>query len=185
MDEWIKKREVIRHYDQIAETYESQYAEEQTVKINAILPNVSLDERSFILDVGCGIGILLPFVARAQFVVGVDMSSKLLRKARQHTRKFSNTHIICGDSDFLPLQNNVFNIVFAITLLQNIPNPLATLEEIKRMCKRQALIAVTALRKEFSHENFTKLLTNAQLRILRMKTDEKLKDYVAICRRVS
>lgn len=182
MSEWSEKRRVIRHYDRIAETYESQYAEEQTTKINAILPHLHIDERSFILDVGCGTGILLPLVAKAQFVVGVDMSPKLLRKARQHTRKFSNTHIICADSDFLPLQNNIFNMVFAITLLQNIPDPLATLEEVKRTSKSKAIITLTALKKQFSKEKFTELLKNAHLKILTIKTDDKLKDYIATCK---
>jgi hypothetical protein len=62
------------------------------------------------------------------------------------------------------------------------PNPLATLEEIKRTSIKGGIIAVTALKKEFSQEEFTKLLTNAQLEMLTMKTDERLKDHVAICR---
>jgi len=181
MSEWSKKRKVIRHYNRIATIYEKQYTEEQNAKINAILSHVHLNEKSFILDVGCGTGLLFPGVAKVQFAIGIDFSSKLLQKAKQYTKKISNAHIICADSDYLPFQNNIFNLVFAITLLQNIPNPLATLEEIKRTSKSQAIIAVTALKKEFSKENFTKLLKNAQLEISKMKTDDKLKDYIAIC----
>jgi len=183
MNEWSEKRKVIRHYNQIAGIYERQYAEEQTTKINAILSYLHIDEKSFILDVGCGTGILFPLLAEAQFVIGVDMSPKLLRKAKQHTKKFSNTHIVCADSDFLPIQSNVFNVVFAITLLQNIPNPFATLEEVKRTSKSKAIIAVTALKKQFSKEKFQELLKNGQLKILTMKTDDKLKDYITICQK--
>ena len=182
MSEWNRKRRVMRHYDRIARIYDRQYAEEQKAKIDAIVPHMCLDEKSFVLDVGCGTGILFSLLAKAQPIIGVDMSIKLLQKAKRYIKKISNAHVICADSDYLPFQNNVFNIVFAITLLQNIPNPLATLEEIKRTSKNQAIIAVTALKKEFSKENFTKLLDNAQLEILTMKTDEKLKDYIAICK---
>jgi ubiquinone/menaquinone biosynthesis C-methylase UbiE len=73
-------------------------------------------------------------------------------------------------------------VVFAVTLLQNIPDPLTMFEEIKRVSKREAIIAVTALKKEFSRENFTKLLQSAQLKILTMKADENLKDHIAICK---
>jgi len=181
MSEWDRKRKVIRHYDRIARIYEKQYAEEQTAKINAILPHMCLDENSFILDVGCGTGILFPIAAKVQSIIGVDTSSKLLQKTKQYTRKFSNAHSVCADSDYLPFQNRVFNAVFVITLLQNIPNPLTTFEEIKRTSKSQAVIAVTALKKEFSNEGFSKLLKSSQLKILRMIADDKLKDYIAIC----
>jgi len=181
MSEWSKKRRVMRHYDRIAKIYDRQYAEEQKAKIDEVLPHISLSEENFVLDVGCGTGILFSLSAKAQLAIGVDTSIRLLQKAKQYTKKISNAHIICADSDYLPFQNNIFNLVFAITLLQNIPNPLATLEEIKRTSKSQAVIAVTALKKEFSKENFTKLLKNAQLEISKMKTDDKLKDYIAIC----
>jgi len=182
MTEWGKKRKVIRHYDQIARIYDRQYAEEQSAKINAIFPYIHLNEKSFILDIGCGTGILFPVVTKAKFAIGVDTSSRLLQKAKKYTKKFSNTHIIRADSDYLPFQNNVFNVVFAVTLFQNIPNPSATLKEIKRISKSQATITVTALKKKFSEESFTKLLQNAQLEISTIKTDEKFKDYIAICK---
>jgi len=182
MSEWSKKRRVMRHYDRIARIYDRQYAEEQEAKINAILPYVRFNEKNFILDVGCGTGILFPSViAKAHSLIGVDISTKLLQKAKQHTKKNSNAHVILTDSDYLPFQNNVFNLVFEITLLQNIPNPLATLEEIKRTSQSQATIAVTTLKKEFSMENFKELLKNAQIKILTIKTDDKLKDHIAIC----
>lgn len=181
MTEWNRKRKVMRHYDRIARIYDRQYAEEQKAKIDAMAPHMCLDEESFVLDAGCGTGILFSIVSKVQSIIGVDISSKLLQEAKQYTRKFSNAHIICADSDYLPLQNRIFNRVFAITLLQNTPNPSVTLEEIERTSKNQTIMAVTALKKEFSKENFTKLLKNAQLKILTMKTDEKLKDHVAIC----
>jgi len=182
MTEWNRKRRVMRHYDRVARLYDRQYAEEQRAKIDAIVPHMCLDEESFVLDAGCGTGILFPSIAsKVQSIIGVDISTKLLQEAKQYTRKFSNAHIICADSDYLPLQKRIFNRVFAITLLQNMPNPTITLEEIKRVRKDQATLAVTALKKEFSRENFTKLLDDAQLEILVMKTDEELKDYIAIC----
>lgn len=182
MSEWSKKRKVIRHYNRIGRIYEEQYGEEQNAKIDAILPHMCLNEQSFVLDVGCGTGFLIPVTAtKVQSVIGVDASSKLLQKAKQYTRKFSNVHIACADSDYLPFQSNVFNMVFAITLLQNLPNPLATLEDIKRTSKSQTIIAVTVLKKQFSKEKFQEHLRNTHLKILTIEIDEKLKDIIAIC----
>lgn len=183
MSEWSRKRRAIRHYDQIAGIYDRLYAEEQNAKIDAILPNVCLNEESFVLDVGCGTGVLFSTAVKVQFIIGADASLRLLQKAKKHTNKFLNAHIICVDSDYLPFQNSVFNVVFAITLLQNMPNPLATLEEIKRTSIKGGIIAVTALKKGFTTKKFTKLLNNAKLKILTMKTDDKVKDYIAICQK--
>ena len=182
MTEWSRKRRVIRHYDRIASIYDRQYAEEQEAKINAILPHMCLDEKSLVLDVGCGTGLLFPLIAfKVQSIIGVDASIKLLQEAKQHAIKFSNTHIIRADSDYLPLKSNIFNRVFAITLLQNTPNPLITLQEIKRVNKKRATIVATALKKKITKEKFTALLRNAQLEILTTIANDKLKDYIAIC----
>jgi len=61
--------------------------------------------------------------------------------------------------------------------------PNTTVEEIKRITSQNASIIVTGLKKNFSRESFTQLLENARLEIVNMKTDEKLKDFVAICRK--
>ena len=182
MAEWNKKRNVMNHYNQIARVYDIQYAGEQKTKIEATLENVSLNKNDFVLDVGCGTGLLFPYIAdKVQLLAGIDISRKLLEKAKSRREYYPNTHILLADSDHLPFQNQVFHKTIAITLLQNIPKPITTLQEIRRVSRNHATIAVTGLKKEFTLETFTTALKDAALEIFNLKTDNGLKDYVAAC----
>jgi len=182
MAEWNEKRNVMCHYNQLSRVYDRQYANEQKTKIEATLENVSLNKKDFVLDVGCGTGLLFPYIAnRVQFIIGIDISRKLLKKARTRRKCYPNTHILLADADHLPFQNQIFHRIFAITLLQNIPKPFATLQEIKRVSKNDATITVTGLKKKFTKETFTTVLKNAKLEIFILKTDDDLKDYIATC----
>jgi len=182
MENWRKKREVTHHYDKFAEVYDTQYADEQKAKIEATLENVFLKTNNFVLDVGCGTGLLFPYIAnRVHFLIGIDISQKLLKKARTHKKHYPNTHILLADADHLPFPNQTFHTTFAITLLQNIPNPSTTLQEIRRVGKEHSTIAVTGLKKEFTKKTFTTALEKAKLEISILKTDDDLKDYIATC----
>lgn len=182
MAEWIKKRNVMRHYNQLGRVYDRQYANEQKTKIEATLENVPLNKKDFVLDVGCGTGLLFPYIAnRVQLLIGIDISQKLLKKARTRKKHYPNTHILLADADHIPFKNQIFHQIFAITLLQNIPKPSTALQESKRVSKNDATITITGLKKEFTEKTFRTALKNAKLEIPILKTDDDLKDYIATC----
>jgi ubiquinone/menaquinone biosynthesis C-methylase UbiE len=182
MAEWNKKRNTIHYYNQLASVYDIQYADEQKTKIETTLENVSLNKNNFVLDVGCGTGLLFPYIAdRVQLLIGIDISRKLLERAKLRKRHYPNIHILLADADHLPFPNQIFHTIFAITLLQNIPSPSTTLQEIKRVSKNHATIAVTGLKKEFTKKAFTTAIKNAKLEISILKTDDNLKDYIITC----
>ena len=182
MTEWNKKRKVMRRYNYSASVYDTQYGEEQEAKIKAALNEIKLKRDSLVLDVGCGTGLLFPHIAEdADLVVGLDFSLNILRQARKRAKQFLNIAILRADANFLPFPDKTFNMVFAITLLQNMPNPLGGLYEIKRVAQSKAAVIVTGLKKEFSKEEFTELLKKAKLEVSVLKADEQLKGYIAIC----
>ena len=182
MAEWNKKRDTVRHYDQLARVYDTQYADEQKAKIEATLESVSPSKDNSVLDVGCGIGLLFPYIAnRVRFLVGIDISQRLLKKAKTNSKSHPNTHVLLADADHLPFPNQTFHTTFAITLLQNTPKPLTTLQEIKRVSKNYSTIAVTGLMKEFTADTFVKLLQDAKLKVQKLKTNNNCRDYIAIC----
>ena len=88
--------------------------------------------------------------------------------------------MVQADADHLPFRNGSFNVVFAFTVLQNMPKPLETLNEIKRTAKHDAIIAVTGLKKAFPKDAFEELLQNAGLSVVSLKDEDALKCYVAI-----
>ncbi len=184
MDEWKKKREVMLYYNQTAAGYDAQYAEEQNMKIRAALSNVHLKENRLILDMGCGTGLLFPYIAdKAKLLVGIDTSAKLLKRAQKRARQNPNVTLIQADADHTPFKNQTFHIVFAITLLQNMPDPTATLKEIGRITKPKAVIILTTLKKKFTQKAIIKLLKKTKLKITTLKTTPKIKDHIITCQK--
>lgn len=184
MAEWKQKRQHMHHYNHTAQIYNTRYTEEQNLKIKAAVENLELNRESFTLDLGCGTGLLLPKIQKtAKNIVGLDISKGMLKEITPCKEHSANIHLILADADHTPLRNNYFDTVFAITLLQNMPTPLKTLQEAKRITKPNGLIVVTGLKKHFTKHSFTKLLKDAKLKTKLPKRDNNLKCHTAICKK--
>jgi ubiquinone/menaquinone biosynthesis C-methylase UbiE len=173
----------MRRYDSTAHLYDVRYAEAQEAKYRIALEKVKISSNSLILDVGCGTGLLFSHVAaKVETVVGVDVSGEVLFRARGHAQNFRSVHLVQADADHLPFRNACFSVVFAFTVLQNMPKPWETLLEVGRTAKREAFIVVTGLKKAFSLEGFGALLRQAGLRAVSLRDEGFLECYVAVCR---
>ncbi len=182
MPAWNHKRRVMRRYNQSAQAYDTQYHEEQEAKIKAIMQSLSLKQSSVVLDAGCGTGLLFQHLAeRTESITGTDISNGLLQKARKRAQPYCNTALIQTDVDNMPFLDETFDAILAITLLQNMPDPKATLTEFNRVSKQSALIVATGLRKQFFQEDFVRLLEQADLRVKTLRFDEENREYICIC----
>jgi ubiquinone/menaquinone biosynthesis C-methylase UbiE len=160
--------------------YEMRYAEEQKAKYRKALENVNVAD-AVVLDVGCGSGLFFSQVAaQAGMIVGVDVSRKLLFKAKEQARTWSNVFVLQVDADHLPFRAEFFDAVFAFTVLQNIPKPSETLGELKRVAKLGGRVVVTGLKKAFSLDVFMDVLEGSGLRVASFIDDETLNCYVAV-----
>lgn len=154
------------------------------IKYKRALLKVKLSYDSIVLDVGCGSGLLFSYlVSKVQSIIGVDVSIELLRKAKEKNK--SNIYLIQADADNLPLQNNKMDIVFAFTMLQNMPSPLKTIQEIILATKSEGQIIITGLKKFFPLKKFKEILEESGLKIVTIQNGSDLKCYVAINKKVS
>jgi malonyl-CoA O-methyltransferase len=177
---WKDKRKVMQRYDLTAEMYEERYAEEQKAKYGAALENVNIANCT-VLDVGCGSGLFFSHAAKkAKVLVAVDVSRKLLLKAKEQAQAFGNAFVLQADADHLPFREAFFDAVFAFTLLQNMPEPSETLNQLKLVVKLGGRVVVTGLKKAFSLNTFMDVLEGAGLRIVSFVDEEDLKCYVAV-----
>ncbi len=177
---WKNKRKVMQRYDLTAEMYEKRYAEEQTAKYGAAMENVNV-AGGCVLDVGCGSGLFFSQVAaKAGMVVGVDISHKLLLKAKDAAKVFGSVFVLQADADYLPFKDGFFSAVFAFTVLQNMPDPSETLAELKRVAKPGASVVVSGLKKAFLLNTFVDFLEGTSLRLACFVDREDLKCYVAV-----
>ena len=181
MQERSHKRKTMIYYNHTAKGYTNRYLEEQKQKITTALNNTKLRPTDKILDVGCGTGILFRYIAdAAQLVVGVDISRESLKEAKKRARNRKNVALIQADADHIPFQDQTFDKVFAITLLQNMPAPLKTLQELRRISTQRATMVITGLKKKFTRETFESLLDQADLTVSTPAT-RAMTGYLAIC----
>lgn len=160
--------------------YDERYADEQKGKYKKALENVNVAGK-VVLDVGCGSGLFFSQIgAQAEMVVGVDVSRKLLLKAKEQTSAFQNAFILQADADHLPFRDRFFEAVFAFTVLQNMPKPPETLCELKRVAKVGGRVVVTGLKKAFPLNAFMDVLEDSGLRVVAFVDDEIVNCYVAV-----
>lgn len=183
MSEWNQKRDVMQHYNLTAKSYNELYADEQRAKIETALGKVRVAKDILILDCGCGTGLLFEYVApKVQTVVGLDISKGVLEKAKKRAKKLGNVHLILADADYMPFRDCIFGGVFAVTLLQNMPDPEKTLTELERVAGANAFLVATGLKRKFSLASFEALLRKLKLNIIEiLDGDTALKCYVAVC----
>ena len=185
---WDEKFGVIDYYDYIAPFYDEIYNEEQKAKIEVALRHIGTVKESVILDAGCGTGFLFRCLGeKVRLVVSLDTSPRILKEAQKLAKSFPNVYLIRADADFMPFPNGIFDTVFALTLLQNMPNHLWVLNEIKRVGKTRGIFVITAFKKyrkyrHFVQTTFLALLDTAGFEVSVIENNEKLKDFIAICK---
>lgn len=92
-----------------------------------------------ILDVGCGTGIMLNYLAQYGQVEGIDIS----RRAIAFCRARELTYIHLGDAQKLPFQNNSFDIVTAFDTLEHVKSDRLALKEFYRVLRPGGFILIT------------------------------------------
>jgi ubiquinone/menaquinone biosynthesis C-methylase UbiE len=172
----------MKRYDRSANVYDAQYSEEQQTKIKTALTGVHFRKTDIIIDIGCGTGQLLPYVSNlSTLVVCIDISRNLIAQAQARAEHYKQVALLRADADYMPFQPHKFDMAFAITLLQNMPNPTQTLKEMKRITKKDAKLVVTGLKKTFNGQQFTQLLRTDGLVISSLKMDKAQREYIAVC----
>jgi len=170
----------MQHYDRVATVYDVQYREEQKRKYRAALDAARVSERGYILDLGCGTGLFAEEAAElGDFVIGVDHSAKMLKKAKQR-HNGRRIFFLRVDADNLPFAEGTFDKIFSFTMLQNMPYPEKTVAEICRVSKKDSEVVLSVPKKAFTHSSFSHILDGTGLALTKFIDGEELKDYIAV-----
>jgi len=98
-----------------------------------------------VLDVACGPGIVACAIAlQGGHVTGVDLTPAMLAQARERQRTLNLTNVAwqVADATQLPFRDGCFDVVLTRYSFHHMPEPLAALREMKRVCRRGGRVVV-------------------------------------------
>jgi phosphatidylethanolamine/phosphatidyl-N-methylethanolamine N-methyltransferase len=105
---------------------------QQAVSLVNRLPGVD------VLEVGVGTGLALPHYNRDKRITGIDLSTEMLRKARERTRSDGLTHVKAlheMDAEATDFEDSSFDIAVAMFVASVVPNPKRLLGEMRRLVR--------------------------------------------------
>ena len=88
------------------------------------------------LEVGVGIGKNLIFYPDDLDIKAIDLSPRMLERARKRANKLNlNVNLQEMDVEHLNFADDSFDTVFATFVFCSVPDPIAGLQELRRVCK--------------------------------------------------
>lgn len=100
------------------------------------------------LDVGCGDGVIYFFLKnKVQEIYGIDNNKKDLLKAKKNRLR---TKVCYLDTEKFPFNNNYFNVVTCLDVIEHIKNPNFLLSEIYRVLEKEGILILSTPNIRFS-----------------------------------
>jgi len=90
-----------------------------------------------VLEVGIGTGINVSLYPRTCHVTGIDLSPAMLEKAHERVAKEGLTNVELREMDAtnLEFEDNSFDVVYAPYVISVVPDPVAVVREMSRVCR--------------------------------------------------
>jgi SAM-dependent methyltransferase len=125
-------RPLARHYASEAEDYRALWAPVLEPLGKMLLRSMSIKGTRRVLDLGCGVGALLPHLHHAApgaLVVGLDRTEAMVALAPADFAR------LVGDAAELPFRDGEFDAVVMAFMLFHLPKPSAGLAEVGRVLR--------------------------------------------------
>jgi len=107
-------------------------------------------KNKYVLDVGCGQGLITSLIAKkCKRVIGLDLSQESLKQAQKGLKEIgvTNAEFILGDAENLPFADNTFDTIYSIGVLHHTPNTQKGINEIHRVLKKNGKTIIMLYRK--------------------------------------
>ena len=105
----------------------------------ALIAILDVKENMNLLDIGCGTGWAIGQAAQVvneqgEFY-GVDLSPKMIDKAKENFSDKNNFHFIEANSESIPLDDNMFDVIICTNSFHHYLHPDKAMKEIHRLLK--------------------------------------------------
>jgi ubiquinone/menaquinone biosynthesis C-methylase UbiE len=135
-----------RHFNELAPRWDQLPGpSDAPPKVAEFVARASQTSARRILDVGCGTGILVPYLLRAcpqaTCVVELDFAEEMLQ---ENARKVAHQHVarLCADAQALPFPDGCFDLVLCFAVLPHLVELEAALKEVSRVLGPSGAFAV-------------------------------------------
>lgn len=92
--------------------------------------------RGKVLEVGIGAGANLPFYPEGVELTGIDFSPNMLTYARQRAQELDRkVALLEMDAQHMDFGDGTFDFVVATCVFCSVPDPVAGMKEMRRVCK--------------------------------------------------
>jgi phosphatidylethanolamine/phosphatidyl-N-methylethanolamine N-methyltransferase len=124
-------------YQNIAKVYDYTYGPTlHPGRIEAI-EKMRIRPGTQVLEVGVGTGINLGMYPRTARITGIDLSSRMLDKARKRIAEkgLINCDLLEMDATKMTFADNSYDVVYAPYVISVVPDPVAVAREMYRVCR--------------------------------------------------
>lgn len=132
-----------KKWDSKAETFDEKRFDYFRYYQKRVISLLHIRENQYFLDIGCGTGWAVRYVAslvkEGGRSHGIDLSSKMIKKAIENSNNYANpyknTYFCKANAEELPFQNNFFDFVICTNSFHHYLKPSKALSEVYRVLK--------------------------------------------------
>jgi phosphatidylethanolamine/phosphatidyl-N-methylethanolamine N-methyltransferase len=91
-----------------------------------------------VLEVGIGTGLTLPYYPGNCHIVGIDISARMIQRAKERAKKVGNGHRIdleVMDACHMTFEDNSFDAIISPYVITTVHDPQQFIREVIRVCK--------------------------------------------------
>lgn len=128
--------EIAAYFDERADSWDESGCSGESRVQGAVLSLVDLKPGDSVLDLGCGTGVMIPFYLAAQAgkIVAVDVSEKMVERAREKFGGEPSVELRASDALSLD-EGERFDAAVIYNAYPHFPDKLALVEKVYRMLK--------------------------------------------------
>ncbi|MCX8023198.1 MAG: class I SAM-dependent methyltransferase [Syntrophorhabdaceae bacterium] len=124
-------------------------------RLREIVSLFSINDGDYILDVGCGTGILLPYLFEVKGkgrLAAIDFSFNMIKVARMRLA-YMGISFVNGSVSAIPFQDRVFDKVVCFSAFPHFPDKKRACDEMARVLKQGSRLYIAHIHSSYEIEN--------------------------------
>jgi ubiquinone/menaquinone biosynthesis C-methylase UbiE len=106
---------------------------------SSVISLLDIKENISLLDIGCGtgwaLGLAASLINNNGSYYGVDLSAKMIERAKENFKTKENFHFIKANAESIPLDDNLFDAIICTNSFHHYLHPDKALKEMYRLLK--------------------------------------------------